>query len=81
MHMNFLLIVNNWKNSLENDCCSFLLQFVFSPQTEDLKKNDRKLIPEISKRVPLIATQPAITCSKLTIEVLEQGVKYVQSYE
>ena len=25
------------------------------------------------------ATQPAFTCSKLTIEILEQGVKYVQS--
>ena len=24
-------------------------------------------------------TQPAITCSKLTIEALKQGVKYVQS--
>ena len=24
-------------------------------------------------------TQPAITCSKLTIETLEQGVTYVQS--
>ena len=24
-------------------------------------------------------TQPAITCSKLTIETLKQGVKYVQS--
>ena len=24
-------------------------------------------------------TQPAITCSKLTIETVEQGVKYVQS--
>ena len=23
--------------------------------------------------------QPAFTCSKLTIEILEQGVKYVQS--
>ena len=27
----------------------------------------------------LFNTQPAITCSKLTIETLEQGVKYVQS--
>ena len=27
----------------------------------------------------LVATKPAITCSKLTIETLEQGVKYVQS--
>ena len=26
-----------------------------------------------------IATQSAFTCSKLTIETLEQGVKYVQS--
>ena len=25
------------------------------------------------------ASQPAITCSKLTMETLEQGVKYVQS--
>ena len=24
-------------------------------------------------------TQPSITCSKLTIEALQQGVKYVQS--
>ena len=27
----------------------------------------------------IIHSQPAITCSKLTIETLEQGVKYVQS--
>ena len=26
-----------------------------------------------------VITQPAILCSKLTIETLEQGVKYVQS--
>ena len=26
-----------------------------------------------------VLTQPAIACSKLTIETLEQGVKYVQS--
>ena len=25
------------------------------------------------------SSQPAFTCSKLTIETLEQGVKYVQS--
>ena len=28
---------------------------------------------------PALRTQPAITCSKLTIETLEQVVKYVQS--
>ena len=27
----------------------------------------------------LRSSQPAIACSKLTIETLEQGVKYVQS--
>ena len=26
-----------------------------------------------------VTAQPAITCSKLTIETLEQGVKHVQS--
>ena len=26
-----------------------------------------------------LTTQPTITCSKLTVETLEQGVKYVQS--
>ena len=26
-----------------------------------------------------VISQPAITCSKLTIETIEQGVKYVQS--
>ena len=26
-----------------------------------------------------LLTQPAITCSKFTIEIVEQGVKYVQS--
>ena len=33
------------------------------------------LIPYPNKMFP----QPAITCSKLTIETLEQGVIYVQS--
>ena len=34
----------------------------------------------IVKRITnLIVSQPAFTCSKLTIKTLEQGVKYVQS--
>ena len=32
----------------------------------------------LNRHVTYVA-QPAITCSKLTIETLEQGVKYVQS--
>ena len=31
------------------------------------------------KKMNVILTQPAITSSKLTIETLKQGVKYVQS--
>ena len=30
-------------------------------------------------RLQIVKSQPAFTCSKLTIETLEQGVKYVQS--
>ena len=40
--------------------------------------NIHKFIYKISL-ASLYVTQPAITCSKLTIETLEQGVKYVQS--
>ena len=28
-----------------------------------------------------LVSQPAITCLKLTVETLEQGVKYVQSWQ
>ena len=36
----------------------------------------KKLTPKIADKK---VSQPAITCSKLTIEILEQVVKYVQS--
>ena len=34
---------------------------------------------DCNKNCLVYLTQPAITCSKLTIETLEQGVKFVQS--
>ena len=37
------------------------------------------LLPACYQENVLGPTQPAITCSKLTIETLEQGIKYVQS--
>ena len=46
------------------------------------EKSDRKKVKagKTGAREKLfIITQPAIACSKLTIETLEQGVKYVQS--
>ena len=39
----------------------------------DVSKREKRMQMEKGK------TQTAITCSKLTIETLEQGVKYVQS--
>ena len=43
------------------------------------KRNDsEKVMRQKSELRNLEPTQPAITCSKLTIETLEQGVKYVQ---
>ena len=33
----------------------------------------------MNNAIKWIISQPAITCSKLTTETLEQGVKYVQS--
>ena len=41
--------------------------------------NKRKIKATCVFQGKLIVTQPAITCSKLPIEILEQGVKYVQS--
>ena len=34
---------------------------------------------DVKQHSCFLSTQSAITCSKLTIETLEQGVKYVQS--
>ena len=42
----------------------------------------RSFIPGLdlaNKLIPLLLSQPAFTCSKLTIETLQQGVKNVQS--
>ena len=41
-----------------------------------LKQNQQKLI---NQDLVQIKSQPAITCSKLAIETLEKGVKYIQS--
>ena len=42
-------------------------------------KNKIEPLYFITKYFKIPPLQPAITCSKLTIETLEQGVKYVQS--
>ena len=42
-------------------------------------KNSKRLKLSTESTSSLQQTQPAITCSKLTIKTLEQGMKYVQS--
>ena len=42
-----------------------------------LSENIRK--GALNNKPKVVLSQPAITCSKLTMETLEQGVKYVQS--
>ena len=46
---------------------------------EELAKHRNKHKEVWKSLKSLGITQPAFTCSKLTIETLEQGVKYVQS--
>ena len=54
----------------------FFLQLRYKDVTLSLKDNLSYMTLLISLEV---ITQPAFTCSKLTIETLEQSVKYVQS--
>ena len=57
---------------------------IFRKNTGKIKKEcvfspvKSHLIKQIDKCPRVVITQPAITCSKLTIETLEQGVKYIQ---
>ena len=56
--------------------------FFLKIQKKKLLKSETKkksICSESSVINPLMHTQPEFTCSKLTIETLEQGVKYVQS--
>ena len=39
----------------------------------------KKWVNELTN--PVQTSQPAFTCSKLTLETLEQGMKYVQSWQ
>ena len=63
-------------------CEIFTKNFLQRTATVTASKNQHNMPAKSSGDfvicIPAI-TQPAITCSKLTIETLEQGVKYVQS--
>ena len=52
----------------------YIEEYCFSQCTLEQVSSFTKLINNIQ-----FQSQPAFTCSKLTIETLEQGVKYIQS--
>ena len=52
-----------------------------SPNTPFLTLSTLRAFSRFFSLQIFVSFQPAITCSKLTIETLEQGVKYVQSYQ
>ena len=55
------------------------MQGYFGGVSRTKSNNEDRAFFENSKWLKAI-TQSAFTCSKLTIETLDQGVKYVQSY-
>ena len=72
--------------------CFYRIDFHVIPSYIELPGSKQEALRKVSKlnnfEVSTIwkkqittATQPAITYSELTIETLERGVKYVQSYQ
>ena len=59
------------------------MRFIY-PEKKSLKNIFHKnktmnVIIDVEYRINYLTSQPATTCSKLIIETLEQGVKYVQN--
>ena len=76
--LKFIFIENKKKFFGDSSTIFVILHFAFlwTDQKLEIKiKDENKKVRDVI----LNLTQPAITCSKLTIETLEQGVKYVQS--
>ena len=56
----------------------FITELYFRAFKDARLNSTHYILMKIGNKKELKRTQPAITCSKLTIETLEQGVKYVQ---
>ena len=84
MQLKEIFEKNGYDNKFFDKCLRTFLNKIYSkkvPQYTVLKKDLYIFLPYLGK-LSLSArstSQPAFTCSKSTIETLEQGVKYVQS--
>ena len=58
---------------------SYALQMWEHPEEKNLSQFLNRVIAWSFNNFCICSTQPAFTCSKLTIETLEKGVKYFQS--
>ena len=60
---------------------NFYFEFIDNFLIFDITEEDSKYLQvhKVGKDLLKYIPHPGITCSKLTIETLEQGVKYVQS--
>ena len=69
-----------WADVLKVKFCVMLVFFVRNWNQENKRKGDeREIKRKGDENISYNLTQPAFTCSKLTIEILEQGVEFVQS--
>ena len=77
----YLVIFRNFQSSYFKNTSKELLLF-YTLDKKDSRKNSADFQDHLNQLffISFMATsQPAITCSKLTIETLEPDVKYVQS--
>ena len=69
-----------WADVLKVKFCVMLVFFVWNWNQENKRKGDeREIKRKGDENISYNLTQAAFTCSKLTIETLEQGVGYAQS--
>ena len=70
---------NSSENLTQKCTCSKSFQLESSFGQLTVKRRIQISVKHLKSFFRELLTQPAIICSKLTIETLEQGVKYVQS--
>ena len=74
------LVFFNFRHSLDDSLTDTNVHISYLAQSCDIKGQDA-FFPHQKALKKLLMSQPAFTCSNLTIETVEKRVKYVESYE